>query len=277
MYWLRPLESAVEQEMASNDDLAPSMRFDFERYINKLLSPCNHIRNLFSASSHSPYNSATSLPLDVQTVVSDIEAVSFDIPSESDITSWLDRLYTLIPREDRDDDHQSSIVRSVYSTIVNQLSRGGNAKLNIQEPHCKCVLVRYHHLHSHGQFGPYPYIAVSKSSCLLCALFVAAYRHHASNQPELTAFDIAGCNSQIIPSQLPLGLENDLDQEITNCVLESIDKLMVHYLSKKLYQYKHAKKLSQSTTGSSDSDDEYLQEYVDSFIISKQERKGKNV
>ncbi|KAJ3511366.1 hypothetical protein NLJ89_g4140 [Agrocybe chaxingu] len=227
----------------------PRERFSLDRYMGKLVSPAVHALSLLSVAGGSLFRRVQHLPLFV-TVIHPARSSSFKIPfpDQATIRSFLEDAYG-------DEDVSEEI--DVRTLVIDErlLAIGpeltGHKQLN--GPHCECFLINHHHT---LQDVPYPYIGVSKLSCLQCGLYIEAYQAYVKQQTSsLPLFRTRGCRADVIPYLLPsasTAMDTFIEEHIISAVKQVVGVILRSDAAEKRA---HWRKQSQSTAASSDSED----------------------
>ncbi|KAJ2917363.1 hypothetical protein MD484_g3054, partial [Candolleomyces efflorescens] len=274
MEWVRALESTV-QDNPSKFSIAvlgsltsipfsanPSKPFDLIRYIDKLLSPSIHAARLCRTGKDPFFQSIMHLPLNVDFVsTTPPPSTPLNKPSNQEVRSFLDDCYGEYALEEQE--IVSAVLDLKLAEILTELDR--RHTLQLLPPHCECSLINHHH--SHHDSSPYPYIAVSKLSCLQCALYAAACRKYgrkvgkeseSKNGEGLIPFQTQGCRTDAIPLvSLPTGATPELGAFVEEDILSAV-KEIVRVCLRDAVQGEKKRRLSQSTAGSIGSSSDFF-------------------
>jgi hypothetical protein len=197
------------------------------------------------------------LPLDVIPVLTNpAPSNPLNRPSDQEIRSFLAHCYGKYTSDDE------PIVSEVLEKKSSEVLRAIRLRsiLDIKPPHCECTLV--HYLLSQQKSAPYPYIAVSKFSCLTCGLYLAACRKYGKQKGEegrVIRFQTRGCHADVTPLvALPTGpttaeLDAFVEEDVLNAVKEIVKVVLRSSVNR---ERERMRRLSQSTAGSDGSSSE---------------------
>ncbi|KAJ2913004.1 hypothetical protein MD484_g7426, partial [Candolleomyces efflorescens] len=217
-------------ELKVQNTVAPPRPFDFIHYVDKLLSPSIHAARLHKTTRSDAFQKILQLPLDVICVPTNpAPSKPLNLLSDQEICSFLAHCYGEYAPGDE------AVVSEVLETTSAEVRRkiGLYSTLNIEPPHCECTLVHYH-LGSLENSAPYPYIAVSKLSCLNCGLYLAAcqkYGEQKRDRQSLVApirFQTRGRHAEVTPLlALPSGPTTAaLDTFVEEDILSTVKEIM---------------------------------------------------
>lgn len=223
--------------------------FDIVRYTEKLSAPALHISRLLKIAQNRKFKEIFKLPTNVLEVKTRHTPVKpLNPPSHRDIRLFLAHCYGSPGSEDEDivaeviDNKSANVLRAIESCST----------LDIDPPHCECTLV-CHHLSQ--QSTPFPYIAVSKPSCLTCVLYIAACAKYRRQGGGAIEFQTRGYNADATRLvALPNSTESstsDLDDFVKREIMDAVQKILKVILRTSVKE--KMRRLSQSTAGSDDS------------------------
>ncbi|CAA7267500.1 unnamed protein product [Cyclocybe aegerita] len=227
----------------------PGKRFSLDRYMGKLVSPAVHALSLLSVADGSLFRRVQHLPLSIA-VIHPARSSSFKIPfpDQAAIRSFLEDAYG---------DEDLSEETDVRALVIDERLLAIGPKLaghkQLNGPHCECFLINHHHT---LQDVPYPYIGVSKLSCLQCGLYAEAYQKYVKQQTSsLPLFRTRGCGADIVPYLLPsasTAMGTFIEEHIISAIKQVVGVILRSDAAEKRA---HWRKLSQSSAASSDSQD----------------------
>ncbi|EAU87739.1 hypothetical protein CC1G_11017 [Coprinopsis cinerea okayama7 len=235
---------------------ALSMEFDLARYINKLLAPSFHILQLYKTAAS--LRRILHLALDAIHVPANTPPMNLLYPpSDDQIRAFFAGCYyekSSESSEDGTDDIVAEVLQDAFDKVRSQLSK--STHLNPTLPHCESTLVR--HLLATGSTA-YPYIAVSKLSCLICGLYLSAWRKYCEEMKRRPSADVIltslveyrtrGCNGIVVPLLTLPSMRNDaLDILITKHVIKTV-KAIVNAILKTSVDNEMMRRSSQSIAG----------------------------
>jgi hypothetical protein len=179
--------------------------FDCRRYVNKVFSFQQHIRNLVKLGRSQEWSFIFKSKFVVTPVLPKEPRRREETPTMDAVTNLLDA--SSDPTMDAADR-----MASVRRQAEQALERYPHSLKQIP-PHAECILLQYHKIRPETR--PFKYIGVSKLACYACSLYFDA---HARLDP-VTSLDIRGTHSHVYPWQAP---GDDGDENLYIDMLEKI-------------------------------------------------------
>ncbi|KAG6908971.1 hypothetical protein DXG01_002579 [Tephrocybe rancida] len=182
----RHLQGLLEGELFLLDMAAPPC-FSVRIYFDELFTPLRRISLIISTLQSSTFQRLSTLPIHV-TCISNLPPspppFANYTSSESLVTAFYRDNYA--PTSHHDDQDIAEAIEYHVSTTLWELA---NTSMHVaSQPHSESLLIQYHHL-SKSSEAPFPYIGVSRPSCLQCRLYIKAYNTHSE---KVTPYSVQG-------------------------------------------------------------------------------------
>ncbi|KAG6908977.1 hypothetical protein DXG01_002585 [Tephrocybe rancida] len=191
--------------------------FSVRIYFDELFAPLRRISLIISTLQSSTFRRLATLPIQVTLV-----------------TAFYRDNY--IPTSHHDDQDIAEAIEYHVSTTLWELA---NSSMHVvSQPHSESLLIQHHHL-SKSSEAPFPYIGVSRPSCLQCRLYIKAYNTYSE---KITPYSVKGRFCDLDDFQphkvgayiLP-GTTEELDSLIGKQLRVWIRDIVTHVVDTKLY------------------------------------------
>ncbi|KAG6908974.1 hypothetical protein DXG01_002582 [Tephrocybe rancida] len=151
--------------------------FTIPIFLDKLYTPMERIAVIMSTLKSPTFQHSSTLPFQV-TYINNMSPSTCPNStfSESYIAAFYRDNYSPAQYEEQD------IIKAIDNQVSNTLLVFKTAPIMILQPHSESLLIRHHHL-SKSSEAPFPYIAVSRPSCIHCRLYIKAYNIYGNKFP----------------------------------------------------------------------------------------------